>query len=140
MPIIELPQEMIEFLGWSGEIKQVVANLIINVIQASSPGSVLRIRVRDSSNGVRIVIADQGHGIREEHRTRVFEPFFSTKQDSGTGLGLWVTQQIVAKHRGKIHLRSRSDTPGNGTVFVIRIPKNNVWEVEMHQRYRSFAQ
>jgi signal transduction histidine kinase len=138
-PIIELPLQKTEVLGWPGEIKQVVSNLIINAIRASSLASVLRVRVRDSCNVVRIVVADQGHGIRAEHRTRIFQPFFSTKQESGTRLALWVTQQIVAKQGGRIRLRSRSETLVNGTVFVVHLPKDRARKMEMYQRYRSFT-
>jgi PAS domain S-box-containing protein len=139
--ILELPSESIEVVGWPGEIKQVISNLLINALHASSPGSILRVRVRRSRDAVRIVVADQGHGIRDEHRLRIFEPFFSTKHDSGTGLGLWVTQQIVTKHGGSIRVRSRVAGQGHGTVFVIRIPLNPKPDrvPELHQKYRSLA-
>jgi signal transduction histidine kinase len=64
-------------------------------------------------------MADNGCGIRTEHLKRIFEPFFTTKQAVGTGLGLWVTQELVRKHNGVIKVRSQK---GKGTVFRISFP------------------
>ncbi|HEY2913086.1 MAG TPA: ATP-binding protein, partial [Candidatus Angelobacter sp.] len=73
--------------------------------------------------GGKIVIADTGSGISPQHRKKLFEPFYTTKQDVGTGLGLWVSREIVQKHGGNITLRS-SIVPGHsGTVFSIFLPE-----------------
>jgi signal transduction histidine kinase len=73
--------------------------------------------------GGRIVIADTGVGISPAHRKKLFEPFYTTKQDVGTGLGLWVSREIIQKHGGSITLRS-SVVPGHsGTVFSIFLPE-----------------
>jgi signal transduction histidine kinase len=69
--------------------------------------------------GLCFIVADTGTGIKPENRFRIFEPFFSTKGENGTGLGLWVTKGIVAKHRGTIRVRSRD---GEGTVFSMFLP------------------
>jgi signal transduction histidine kinase len=77
-------------------------------------------------DGVRITIADTGSGMSKEVRERLFEAFFTTKGATGTGLGLWVSHEIILKHHGIIHLRSRSvseERPG-GTVFQIFFPDN----------------
>lgn len=116
---------------FAGELRQVFANLVGNALDASSAGGRLAIRARRSRNwknpaqsGVRFAVADTGTGMEPEVRERAFEAFFTTKETTGTGLGLWVSQEIVAKHRGLVHLRSRTGLGGRpgGTVFQIFIP------------------
>jgi signal transduction histidine kinase len=116
---------------FAGELRQVFANLVSNAIDASSTGGRLLVRARRSRNwkeaaqtGVRIVVADTGTGMEPAVRERVFEAFFTTKEVTGTGLGLWVSQEIVAKHRGLVHMRSRTAAQGktSGTVFQIFLP------------------
>lgn len=110
--------------GLAAEIRQVIANLLLNALDAVADGGIVRVRVsRDSidpDHRVRISVADNGQGIPTQARKRIFEPFFTTKGNQGNGLGLWVSKGIVEKHGGKILLRSR---PGNGTVFSIVLPK-----------------
>jgi signal transduction histidine kinase len=122
--------ETVKVTGLPGEIRQVVSNLVANAIDALPPAGALRIRVRHCRElhnshrpGGRIVIADSGSGITRDHRKKLFEPFYTTKQDVGTGLGLWVSREIVQKHGGNITLRS-SVAPGRtGTVFSIFLPE-----------------
>lgn len=107
-----------------GEMRQVVSNLIINSIDAMSPGGTLYLRIAgpicvDHRPMITLTIADTGEGIAEEHKKRIFEPFFTTKKSFGTGLGLWVTSELVKKHDGKIRIRSRV---GEGTVVNIWLP------------------
>jgi len=115
-------------MGLSGELRQVFANLITNAIDAMRDGGTLPIRVRHARElanglrpGVRISIADTGSGIPPEIRPRIFEPFVSTKPSTGTGLGLWVSSEIVQKHSGSIRLKSRTSRDP-GTVFSVFIP------------------
>jgi signal transduction histidine kinase len=68
------------------------------------------------------VIADRGEGIAAENKEKLFAPFFTTKQDVGTGLGLWITKELVEKAGGSIRLRSRV---GSGTVVAIVLPLQN---------------
>jgi len=75
---------------------------------------------------VRVTFADSGPGIPAEAHARIFDPFFSTKGDHGTGLGLWVTRQLVEKHGGSIRMRSRSQSPGTGTAFAVTLPVRQV--------------
>jgi signal transduction histidine kinase len=116
-----------------GEIRQVVANLVGNAIDAlpESPepaGRASRIVLRTSSGrswktgrrGIRLTVADNGTGMSAETERRIFEPFFSTKGMTGTGLGLWVSQEIVGKHSGRLQVRSRL---GVGTVFSLFLPE-----------------
>ena len=80
--------------------------------------------VHPQRDGVRITIADTGSGMTGEVRSRLFEAFFTTKGATGTGLGLWVSHEIILKHHGIIHLRSRAASEGgsSGTVFQIFFP------------------
>jgi signal transduction histidine kinase len=116
---------------FAGEVRQVFANLVANAIDATPEGGRLSVRARRSRNwrhpeqtGVRFVIADTGSGMEPQVRARAFEPFFTTKEVTGTGLGLWVSQEIIVKSRGLVHLRSRTAREGaaSGTVFQIFLP------------------
>jgi PAS domain S-box-containing protein len=114
--------------GYPVELKQVFLNLIANAIQAMPQGGRLRIRLCHSSDwhngrsGVRVSIFDTGVGILPEHARRIFEPFFSTKDAKGTGLGLWISKGIVQKYEGSIRFRSMRDGHGNVTCFSVFIP------------------
>jgi signal transduction histidine kinase len=116
----------------SGGLRQIFANLIGNALDAMPAGGHLFLRARRShswsadafrASGVRVTVADTGTGMPDSVRQHIFEPFFTTKEATGTGLGLWVTLEIIEKHRGTIRVRSRS-APGKatGTVFMIFFP------------------
>jgi signal transduction histidine kinase len=72
--------------------------------------------------GVRVTIADNGTGMDKATRQRLFEPFFTTKGDKGTGLGLWVSREILRKHLAVLRVRSERSGEGNGTTFSIWLP------------------
>ncbi len=121
----------VDLFCFAGEIRQVFANLVGNAIDATSAGGRLLVRARRSRNwkdpaqaGVRFVVADTGAGMEPAVRERVFEAFFTTKEVTGTGLGLWVSHEIIVKHRGLVHVRSRTAAQGktSGTVFQLFIP------------------
>ena len=101
-----------------GEIRQVLVNLIGNAIDALPDGGQIRLRTRPSHDwadgrvGVRISVADNGTGMSAETLSRIFEPFYSTKGITGTGLGLWVSREIVDKHQGSLRVRSRERKDG----------------------------
>jgi two-component system NtrC family sensor kinase len=113
-----------------GELRQVIANLILNAIEATQEeGGVIRVHISRHrilnprfAPGIRIVVADNGCGIPPQNRKRIFEPFFTTKGDRGTGLGLWVTRGIVEKHGGVIRLRSSTRPEACGTLFALFLP------------------
>jgi signal transduction histidine kinase len=118
--------------AYDGEIRQVLANFIANAVDAMQrDGGRLMLRTsrgfdpRNDTEGVYVTVADTGSGMDTATRQRIFEPFFSTKGNTGTGLGLWVSQTIVDKHGGRIASRSRvrrhANEPG-GTVFRIFLP------------------
>lgn len=114
-----------------GEIRQVLNNLIRNALDAMSGPGTLWIRVAPvceavgSREGVRLTVADNGEGIPQEMAGRLFELFQTTKEKTGTGVGLWVSRGIVEKHGGTIRARSRrTDESGrrSGTVFSVWLP------------------
>lgn len=114
--------------GFPGELRQLFSNLLRNALDAIGPGGRLILRQRVSTHhrtgkpGVRITIADTGHGMTRDVQSRLFEPFFSTKPATGTGLGLWVSKQIIDKHCGAIRVRSSADPAHHGTVFTVFLP------------------
>ena len=120
--------EGVELMGSSGEVRQVISNLLSNSIDALPSGGIIDIRLRravqrrSGMQGVRLIVADNGPGIPYELRGRIFEAFFTTKQDVGTGLGLWVTRSLVEKHGGSIAVRSDIRPERHGTVFSIFFP------------------
>ncbi|MES2223026.1 MAG: PAS domain-containing protein [Acidobacteriota bacterium] len=113
---------------YSGEIRQLFANLVGNATDAMPTGGRLRLRVRPVTDwrhqepGVRVTISDTGHGMPPDVRRRIYEPFFTTKGEVGTGLGLWVSAGIVDKHRGSMHVRSRTAVGKSGTTFTVILP------------------
>jgi PAS domain S-box-containing protein len=114
-------------LGVPGELKQVISNLVSNAIDAVAPNGKIFLRlqsVEDSNGGrIQIVIEDNGPGIPTEHLDRIFEPFFTTKKDVGTGLGLWITKEIIERHGGTITVSSpNGNGPATGAAFVIDLP------------------
>jgi signal transduction histidine kinase len=71
-----------------------------------------------------VTLADTGTGISPEHQTRLFEPFYTTKKESGTGLGLWLSEGIIRKHRGRIRVRSCARPGHSGTTFSLFLPES----------------
>ena len=115
--------------GYPGELKQVFLNVIGNAVQAMPAGGRLRVRLAESwdregagRRGVRISVYDTGVGIQPEHGKRIFEPFFSTKEAKGTGLGLWISRGIVQKYEGSIRFRSLRRGERNVTCFSVFLP------------------
>jgi len=134
-----LYQPDVELFCFAGELRQLFANLIGNALDAMTPGpgrlvlSVRRSRSwRDPAiEGVRISVFDTGCGMSDEVRSRIFEPFFTTKEATGTGLGLWVSAEVIRKHHGVVRIRSRAEEDGaanhtnsscHGTGFMIFFP------------------
>jgi len=118
-----------EICAIESDIRQLAANLLNNSIDAIFDGGTIRVRVSAgrawgpaSPSGVRLTIADSGSGIAPEHRSNLFEPFFTTNKDVGTGLGLWISKGIVERHGGNIRFRSRTAPGRSGTVFTVFLP------------------
>jgi signal transduction histidine kinase len=112
-----------------GELKQALSNLVANAIDASRPGGKLWLRARASKNwtgskeeGLRISLADNGSGMSADVQGKIFMPFFTTKQDVGTGIGLWVTKCLIEQTGGYLRFRSRQGER-SGTVMSFFIPR-----------------
>jgi PAS domain S-box-containing protein len=122
-------------LCFENDIRQVLNNLIANAIDAMRRGGRLIIRAHEahlrgtaddpqaSRPGVRITIADTGHGMSQNTMRRIFEPFFTTKDLNGTGLGLWISAGIIERHQGSIRVRSSDRAGQSGTVFTLFLPR-----------------
>lgn len=115
--------------GFPGELRQVFSNLVGNAIEAISEGGELVLHTRESSlatdparKGIRITVLDNGTGIPRGVRKNLFAPFYTTKGEKGTGLGLWISRGIVEKHEGTIHLASTNRNGRSGTAFSVFLP------------------
>lgn len=127
---INKPAQLWPVLADVGQLNQVANNLLINAIQAMPKGGTIRItadnmvigdeKIADLPAGryVRISVADEGEGIPEEIRSKIFDPYFTTKP-TGSGLGLATSYSIIRKHYGHISVDSRS---GRGTTFTVYLP------------------
>jgi PAS domain S-box-containing protein len=109
-----------------GEIRQVIANLVANSIDASDCGGEIRVTVEGDERVVTIRVADRGTGIADEYLPHLFEPFFTTKKDVGTGLGLWVSRDLVEKHHGTLALETKTGPDDHGTVFTAVLPMSGI--------------
>jgi signal transduction histidine kinase len=110
---------------FEGDVRQVLNNLVGNAIDAMSDGGRLLMRSHDATDwktkrkGIVLTVADTGCGMSRETVGRIYEPFFTTKGIAGTGLGLWVSSEVVSRHKGSLQVRSKS---GAGTVFRLFLP------------------
>jgi len=117
--------------GLDNQIRQVFSNLIANAIDAMPSGGrlvVKAVRSKEWNNaglpGVRVTVADTGAGIPAKNRKNLFNAFYTTKKDVGTGLGLWLVHGIISKHKGMIHVRSKVAPATSGTAFLVFLPLN----------------
>jgi len=112
----------------AGELRQVFSNLLANSLDAIEEQGAIKLRISRAPwldhgpQRIRVTIADNGKGIDAATLPRIFEPLFTTKEATGSGLGLWVSKQIVEKHGGSIRVRSNPQKPRNGTVISIFLP------------------
>jgi PAS domain S-box-containing protein len=119
-------------LCFENDIRQVLNNLIANAIDAMRQGGRLLVRAHDATvyslqyphgrPGIRITIADTGHGMPPSVQARLFEPFYTTKDLNGTGLGLWISAGIVSRHQGRLTFRSNQHPIHHGSVFSLFLP------------------
>ena len=114
---------------FDGEIRQVVSNLIENSVDSMyRSGGVLKLRSREGIDqrtgrpGLLITVADTGSGMPATVATQAFKPFFTTKGSLGTGLGLWISREIVERHAGRILLRTSQRAGYAGTVIIVFLP------------------
>jgi PAS domain S-box-containing protein len=115
---------------FDGEIRQVISNLVSNAIDAMHglAGGLLLLRTRAGREwrtgrpGLFLTVADTGSGMPAAVANRIFEPFYTMKGASGTGLGLWISGEIVQRHHGRLRFRSSEKEGRSGTVFVLFLP------------------
>jgi signal transduction histidine kinase len=120
--------EDVEITAVGGELRHVFFNLRANSLDAIAESGVIKVRVstgsslKDGHRFVRVTIADNGSGVSARLRQQIFEPFVTTKGATGTGLGLWVSKQIIDKHNGIVRMRSNTAAIRRGTVFSVILP------------------
>ena len=124
-------QEQMEIFGFPGELRQLFSNLILNAMEAMKDGGTLHLRVvrthewsGEQRPGACVTIADTGNGIQSTDLPHIFEPFYTTKKENGTGLGLWLAYGIAQKHTGWIKVSSRTTAGHSGTVFSVFLPES----------------
>ncbi|MCH7869954.1 MAG: PAS domain-containing protein [Myxococcales bacterium] len=118
---LDLSGEEIVISGNSTELEQVIVNLIHNAVQASTAGSVIRLRTSSVAGNARLEVYDHGRGMSPEEQSKAFDPFYTTRAArGGTGLGLSVSHGIVSEHGGSIDVES---APGEGTRVTIILPE-----------------
>ena len=111
-----------------GEIRQVLSNLIGNAIDAMPLGGRLVLRSREATHwktgekGLVITVADTWIGMSAATQRKIFEPFFTTKGIGGTGLGLWISAEIIHRHRGSLRVRSSQSAQHSGTICALFLP------------------
>jgi len=121
-------------LCFPNELRQVIANLVGNAIDAMIGFDRMRLclRVRDARDprtgrgGIRLTVADTGSGMSPATLQQIWEPFFTTKGTTGTGLGLWITDEIIRKHRGTVWVRSSGKPRNRGSIFSVFFPHTKV--------------
>ena len=114
-----LARQLPTVTGDNRQLEQVFLNIILNARDAMPGGGRLTVETYAGEDTVHIRLADTGVGVREENLQRIFEPYFTTKEDRGTGLGLAICQRIITQHGGKISVSSKM---GEGTVFILHLP------------------
>jgi signal transduction histidine kinase/ActR/RegA family two-component response regulator len=115
----DLQQPLAAILGQESEIRDALTNLIFNAVDAMPEGGTLTVRTRSSAETVQLEVADSGVGMDEETRRRCLEPFFTTKGERGTGLGLAMVYGMVRRHSGELEIDSAAH---QGTTFRVTFP------------------
>ena len=123
-------EERLQVVGIAGELRQVLANLLANSLDAVGRDGGIVVRAstsadpQDGRRRMRISVADGGTGMSMATARYIFDPFFTTKGTVGTGLGLWVCKQLVEKHGGSIRVRSSTHGRRRGTTFSVLLPQD----------------
>ncbi len=120
-------QEVPLVKGSRTRLGQVVLNLLVNALEALAPEKVatnlVTVKLRTAQAWVEFEVSDNGQGVDSALKEKIFDPFFTTKPEGGTGLGLAISRQIVADLNGTLEVKSEG--PGAGSVFVVRLPASN---------------
>ena len=116
-----------------GEIQQIFANIVSNALEAMPQGGKLSVRFRCSRDwrnystvGMRVTFCDTGVGMDPATMRQLSEPFFTTKTETGTGLGMWVVAQLLERHHGHLRVRSSNRTGVSGTAFSLFLPSDGI--------------
>ncbi len=117
----DLPAQIVAEVH-TGKMLHVISNLIVKALDDLPPDGTLRLRIRKMQGEIRVVIADNGRGISPEHSGAIFQPFFTMKEERGTGLGLALAKEIIEHHRGTIRIRSSVRPGKSGTIFRLSLP------------------
>ncbi len=119
-------QPTLTIYGYPGQLSQVFGNLVRNAAEAARPNTEVCIRVRQvhraGGEGTRVTIHDRGDGIAKNVQNLMFDPFFTTKELRGSGLGLWVSKNLIMRHKGSIRFRSSTRPERSGTTFEVFLP------------------
>lgn len=114
--------------GFPSELRQVLVNLLLNAVDAVPEGGEICLRVSNETSldgkdeRVCISVSDSGSGIPEDVQANLFQPFFTTKQSGGNGLGLWISRGIVERHGGELKFRNKTQAGESGAVFMVLLP------------------
>jgi len=115
-----------------GEIRQVLNNIVANSLEAMERrAGILRVRcfhardIQSNRSGIRFLFSDNGSGISSEHMAHIFEAFYTTKKVRGSGIGLWLTAEMIKKHDGRVRVRTRTGGDYRGTLFDIFLPSSS---------------
>ena len=123
-------QPTLTLYGFPGQLTQVFGNLIRNATEAALPGTTVTIRIREVSRagqtGTRVTIHDRGRGIPPEIQKKIYDPFFTTKDLKGSGLGLWTSKQLIQRHGGSIRFRTSCRQGASGTMFEVFLPVGGI--------------
>lgn len=126
--VLEKYRSASRILSLENEVRQVLNNLIANSMDAMRHGGRLLLRTHDATDwktgrkGIRLTVADTGSGMSAEVKEKLFEAFYTTKDLNGTGLGLWISRNIVTRHQGRISFKSSTRPGRTGTVFTVFLP------------------
>lgn len=152
---VQMKTDLIEpavVTGFPAELRQVFTNLLVNAAEASPRGNVVTVSTRlalgglevdgkgGQEPGVLITVQDTGAGVPSDVQRQLFQPFFSTKGEAGTGLGLWVSKGILDKHSGTIELTSSTDPEHHGTRVSVFLPRGQSEWTEAETRSNTAAQ
>jgi signal transduction histidine kinase len=118
---VQVPDQPVTAEYDEAQIEQVLVNVILNGVQAMAPEGALSVQVRALEEAATVSIQDTGSGIDPEHIGQIFDPFFTTRPEAaGRGLGLAVSQAIVAAHNGRMDVASRAS---EGSIFTLWLPR-----------------
>jgi len=116
--VVELAEALPPIEADADQLTQAFINLVINALQATPKGGHVVVRTAGRDAAVTVEFTDDGDGISPDHHDRIFEPYFTTKPD-GSGLGLWISQQIVHAHGGTLRVESAA---AKGATFILTLP------------------